>query len=255
MRILILGGTSEASELVRRIAGDGRLDPTLSLAGRTANATKQHIDTRIGGFGGVDGLVDWLRGEKVEAVIDATHPFAARISGNAKAATVRVGIPLCTVLRPEWRPTDRDLWTVVASVETAASALGEKPRRVFLSIGRQTLAAFASAPQHTYLVRTIEAPDSAYLPPNVDLINARGPFDRAGEVALLRDNNIDMIVSKNSGGDATYPKIEAASDLAIPVIMISRPHKACGETVTDAAGAHAWLAERHDARSCSERGV
>jgi precorrin-6A/cobalt-precorrin-6A reductase len=255
MRILILGGTTEASELVRQIAGDDRLIPTLSLAGRTAKAAEHHIDTRVGGFGGLDGLEDWLRREKVEAVIDATHPFAARISQNAKEATARVEIPLCTILRPEWKSTTRDRWTLVPDVEAAASALGDTPRRVFLSIGRQTLAAFASAPHHTYLVRTIEAPDCASLPPNVNLVKARGPFDRAGEAALLRDNDIDVIVSKNSGGKATYPKIQAASDLAIPVIMISRPHKACGNAVTTAAEAHAWLIEHHDAPTFSERGV
>lgn len=252
---MILGGTSEASDLVRRIARDNGLRPTLSLAGRTANAIQHDIETRVGGFGGVDGLARWLEREKVEAVIDATHPFAARISANAHQATSRLGIPLCTVLRPEWQPGAHDRWTMVADVDAAALALGENPRRVFLSIGRQSLAAFSNAPQHTYLVRSIEAPDNASLPPNVDLIAARGPFDRASEAALLRDNKIDILVSKNSGGAATYPKIQAASDLGVPIVMIARPHKAHGEAVSTAAEAHAWLTQRHDAGTCSERGV
>ncbi len=252
---MILGGTSEASELVRHIAGDGRLHPILSLAGRTANAPPSGIDTRVGGFGGLDGLVTWLQHNKTQAVVDATHPFAARISANAQAATTRLGLPVCTVVRPEWEATASDRWTSVPDAEAAARALGPDPRRVFLSIGRQSLAAFAAAPQHTYLIRSIEAPDSASLPPKVDLIAARGPFDRASEAALLRDNGIDVLVSKNSGGTATYPKIEAARDLGLPVIMISRPPKARGTTVVTAAEAHAWLIAHHDSRTRSERGV
>jgi precorrin-6A/cobalt-precorrin-6A reductase len=255
MRILILGGTSEASELVRRIADDSGLRPTLSLAGRTAHAAQHDIETRVGGFGGAGGLADWLQREQVEAVVDATHPFAARISANALEATSRLRIPLCSVLRPEWQQTTQDRWTIVPDIDAAVLALGQNPRRVFLSIGRQNLAPFANAPQHTYLVRSIEVPDRAALPPNVNLIAARGPFDRASEAGLLRDNKIGIVVSKNSGGAATYPKIQAASDLAVPVLMIARPHKACGDTVSTATEAHVWLTQRHDAGTCSERGV
>lgn len=253
---MILGGTSEASDLARRLADDDAIRPTLSLAGRTAQAAPHGIATRIGGFGGVDGLADWLAREDIDAVIDATHPFAARISANAHAAATRLGIPLCTILRPAWQPTPEDCWTAVPDVTAAAAALGGTPRRVFLSIGRQGVAAFATAPQHAYLIRSIEAPDSAALPPKVELIAARGPFDTASETELLRRKEIDVIVSKNSGGAATYAKILAARDLGLPVIMIDRPPKAAGHTVATAADAYAWLQERrHGVLARSERGV
>ncbi len=253
---MILGGTSEASELARRLADDEGIRPTLSLAGRTREAAPHGIATRVGGFGGADGLADWLERENIDAVIDATHPFAARISANAQAATTRLGIPLCTILRPPWQPEPGDRWTVVPDVVAAATALSEMPRRVFLSIGRQGVAAFADAPQHAYLIRSIETPDGAALPPKVELIAARGPFDTPSETELLRSKEIDVVVSKNSGGTATYAKIVAARDLGLPVIMIDRPPKAGSHTVPTAADAYAWLKERrHGVLACSERGV
>lgn len=256
MRILILGGTSEASELVRRLAGDDRVRPTLSLAGRTAQPPPQDIATRIGGFGGVNGLADWLELERIDAVVDATHPFAARISANAHAVTSRLGIALCTVVRPPWQAGSGDRWTSVSDIDAAVAALGESPRRVFLTIGRQGVAAFCAAPQHAYLIRTIEAPDDAALPPRAERIASRGPFDKASERDLLRREKIDILVSKNSGGTATVAKILAARDLDIPVVMIERPAKASGHSVPTAADAHAWLMERHHrAPACSERGV
>jgi precorrin-6A/cobalt-precorrin-6A reductase len=256
MRVLILGGTTEASGLAHLLAADRRFETTLSLAGRTSKPRTQPVRTRIGGFGGVDGLAAWLAQEAIEAVVDATHPYADQISSNATVACGRLAMPLATLLRPAWRLEPGDQWLTVASAEAAAEALGAKPRRVFLSLGRLELGAFASAPQHHYIARTIEPPDVA-LPPDIDLILDRGPFDEQAETALLTREKIDMIVSKNSGGAATYPKITATRKLGIPVVMIARPLKVHGHAVTHAAEAVRWLEQQlaHRATPGSARGV
>ncbi len=231
MRVLILGGTTEASQLATLIAGDPRFDAILSLAGRTSAPKAQPVRTRTGGFGGADALARWLRDEKVEAVIDATHPFADRISANAVAACRQAGVLLASIVRPPWHPEAGDRWQSVPSTEAAAIVLGEAPRSVFLGLGRQELSAFAAAPQHRYVARVIEPPETSPLPPDLHLLQARGPFDRDAEIRLLTDEKIDVVVSKNSGGHATYAKIEAARTLGLPVIMIARPDKPAGHVV------------------------
>jgi len=241
LRVLILGGTTEASALARQVAGDPRLAPILSLAGRTANPRAQPIATRSGGFGGIDGLVRYLREGAIEAVIDATHPYADQMSAHAVAACREAGVPLASLVRPAWQAEPGDHWQIVPDFRTAANALGAMPRRVFLSLGRQELHVFAAAPQHHYIARLIERPERADLPPDLRLVQTRGPFDREAELRLLTDERIDVMVSKNSGGDATYAKIEAARALALPVVMIARPHKPAGHVVADAEEAVAWL--------------
>jgi precorrin-6A/cobalt-precorrin-6A reductase len=257
MRVLVLGGTTEASELTRLLAADPRFEATVSLAGRTANPRAQPVRTRIGGFGGPDGLVAWLKQDATQAVVDATHPYADQISSNAVAACARLAIPLASIVRPAWEPRPGDKWLAVASAEAAADALGLKPRRVFLSLGRLELGAFASAPHHHYVARTIDPPGDVALPPDIKLLFGRGPFDREAETTLLGRENIDMLVSKNSGGAATYAKIEAARHLGIPVVMIARPHKLRGDAVESAEAAVIWLEQRlaHRTTSCSARGV
>ena len=253
MHVLILGGTTEASELARLMAGDTRFEATLSLAGRTSSPRPQPLATRIGGFGGTEGLAQYLDDHKIEAVVDATHPYAAQISANAVAACARTGTPLASIVRAAWSAQPGDVWQVVASTQEAVAALGPSPRRVFLSLGRQELHLFAGAPQHHYLARLIEAPQEASLPPDLVLLRQRGPFDRNAEQRLLQDERIDVVVSKNAGGSATYAKIEAARALDLPVIMIERPDKPAGVVVASATQAVAWLA--HDATSRSLRGV
>jgi precorrin-6A/cobalt-precorrin-6A reductase len=252
MRVLILGGTTEASALAALIAGDARFDATLSLAGRTASPRPQPIATRVGGFGGADALARWLHDEKIEAVVDATHPYADQISANAVLACRQAGVPLASFVRPAWAPEPGDKWQNVSTTDAAAAVLGSMPHRVFLSLGRQELAAFAAAPQHHYLARTVDAPQGIDLPPDIRIVRARGPFDRTAEERLLIDEKIEIIVSKNSGGSATYAKIAAARALGLPVVMIARPHKSAGHIVTSAENAMAWLA--HEALR-SPRGV
>jgi precorrin-6A/cobalt-precorrin-6A reductase len=257
MRVLILGGTTEASGLAHLLAADQRFETTLSLAGRTSKPRAQPVHTRIGGFGGADGLAAWLQQEAIEATIDATHPYADQISSNAVAACRRLAIPLATILRAAWQPEPGDQWLTVASAEAAAEALGVEPRRVFLSLGRLELGAFATRPHHHYIARMIDAPEGIVLPRDTRFILDRGPFDEPAETALLKQERIDVLVSKNSGGTATYAKIMAARKLGIPVVMIARPHKPHGHVVDHAEGAVRWLEKQlaHRAIPGSARGV
>jgi precorrin-6A/cobalt-precorrin-6A reductase len=256
LRILILGGTTEASALARLLAGDARFEATLSLAGRTSTPKSQPIATRIGGFGGVEGLVRFLREQTIEAVIDATHPYADQMSAHAVTACSRANVALASLVRAPWTRRAGDRWQTVPTAAAAALALGARPRRVFLGLGRQELAAFAAAPQHHYLARVIESPCPAGLPPDLRILQARGPFERDAEERLLRDERIEVLVSKNAGGTATYAKIDAARALGLPVIVIERPHKPCGHVVGSATEAVAWLEGRlHDAVPRSLRGV
>lgn len=222
-RILILGGTSEARHLSGKLAARADLSITLSLAGRTESPVAQGVPVRSGGFGGAEGLAAWLREAGADLLIDATHPYAARISANAAQAARLTGVPILALRRPGWAPVEGDRWTLVDTVGDAAQVLGAPPRRAFLALGRQEVAAFEAAPQHHYLIRSIDpvepklaVPDAAYLP-------ARGPFREADERALLVEHRIDVVVSKNSGGEATYGKIAAARALGIEVVMVRRP--------------------------------
>jgi precorrin-6A/cobalt-precorrin-6A reductase len=223
MRLLILGGTTEASGLARRIAGRPDLDPVLSFAGRTRSPALPPVPFRVGGFGGVDGLKAYLIENKINAVIDATHPFAAQMSRNAATTCRDLAMPLAVLTRPAWRWRNGDRWTRVADIDAAVRALGEFPRRVFLTIGGLQLAGFARAPQHHYIVRSIDHPETIGSLPSHRLILARGPFRVEDEIALMRDGHIEVLVTKNSGGAATGAKIDAARVLGIDVIMVERP--------------------------------
>ena len=257
MRVLILGGTTEAFGLAHLLAADPRFETTLSLAGRTSKPRMQPVRTRIGGFGGPDGLAAWLEQEAIAAVIDATHPYADQISSNAVTACGRLAIPLATIMRPAWQPEPGDTWLTVASTEAAAYALGPEPRRVFLSLGRLELGAFATSSHHHYIARMIDPPEGVVLPRDIRLIFERGPFDEQAETALLIDQKIDVLVSKNSGGVATYAKIAATCRLGIPVVMIARPYTQHGHALDNAEGAAKWLEQRltHRAIPVSARGV
>ena len=241
-KILILGGTTEASALANRLAGRRDVEVILSLAGRTAAPRPEPVPTRIGGFGGAEGLAQWLSANGVRAVIDATHPFAARISANAAAACRARAVPMLAIRRPAWARRPGDDWIEVGSVAAGVSALGEAPKRVFLTIGRQELSAFAAAPQHAYVVRTIEPVGDALPVPRLTELRARGPFGLEDETRLMREAGIEVLVTKNSGGAATYPKIEAARRLGLPVVIVQPPMLPEVASVPDAEGAVGWLA-------------
>ncbi len=236
MRILILGGTTEASAIARGLVGDARFDPVLSLAGRTRAPVAPPIAWRVGGFGGAAGLADYVHCENIQAVVDATHPFAARIKANAAT----LAVPRVVVLRPAWQAVAGDRWTEVPDMAAAFRALGPARRRVFLTVGQQDLAPFG--PPHNYLVRSVDAP--AYPPPGAKIITARGPFSAADERLLLLEHRIDIVVTKNSGGTATAGKLAAARDLGLPVVLVARPPRPEGLIVPDAAGGLAWLAHQ-----------
>ncbi len=243
-RVLLLGGTGEALSLAARLAGDPGIALTTSLAGRTAGHRLPAGDVRVGGFGGTRGLLDYLRAEAVEAVIDATHPFAATISCHAAEACAAAAVPRVLVLRPPWQPEPGDRWLPAAATAAAADLAGHPGRRVFLTVGRRELAVFAGHPQTWFLVRMIEPPPDPLPLDRYELLLARGPFSPADEAALLDRHGIDLIVSKNSGGGATYPKIAAARARGIPVVMISRPPTPAGDTVTGVDAVLAWLERR-----------
>lgn len=242
MRVLILGGTGEASALARALAGRSEFAVTLSLAGRTAEPKAEPVPMRIGGFGGVDGLLCYVVTQKIDRLIDATHPFAAVISANAAQAAARAGTPLLAIRRPAWTMQPGDRWIDVANMDEAAAALGKNPKTVFLTIGRQEAVVFSAAPQHAYLARTVEPLGDVLRVPHLTAIEARGPFGAASEVALMREAGIEVVVSKNAGGAATYGKIAAARELALPVVMVRRPQKPDVPSVADAEGALRWLA-------------
>jgi precorrin-6A/cobalt-precorrin-6A reductase len=241
MRILILGGTTEASALARRLAPCETISATLSLAGRTKAPSEAPIPTRTGGFGGIDGLAAYLRAQNIDVVIDATHPFASQMSRHAAEACARTCLPRLILTRAPWTPVDGDRWTEVPDLAAAAQALGDLPQRVFLTVGRLGLAHFAAAPQHHYLVRTIDAPDDLTHLPRHELVRARGPFSVEAEEALMRDKAIDVVVTKNSGGPATEGKLVAARHLGLPVILAARPSMPAGPAVEHVDAALAWI--------------
>jgi len=222
MRVLLLGGTTEASEIGRELAAAG-VAGVYSYAGRTATPVAQPLATRVGGFGGVDGLAEYIRQERITHVIDATHPFASQISRNAVAACTKTSTPLIAYLREAWVAAPGDTWQHVATVEDAAAALPDHPARIFLAIGRQHLNPFAAQPQHFYLLRLVDAPQTALPLPDVEIVLARGPFIVEGDLALLRDHRITHVVARNAGGEGAKAKLDAARALGLPVIMIDRP--------------------------------
>ncbi|KQP83442.1 cobalt-precorrin-6A reductase [Aeromicrobium sp. Leaf291] len=243
--ILLLGGTAEARALAARL-DDAGVTLTSSLAGRVARPRLPVGETRIGGFGGVTGLRSYLREERVRAVVDATHPFAAGISANAAAACDAEGVPLLRLARPGWgEHPDADRWHWVDSHADAAAltvGLGSRP---FLSIGRQGLAPFVEPLREVpALVRVVDEPE-VELPPGWTLLHSRGPYDLASERALLSEHGVDVVVTKDSGGSHTVAKLDAAGERGAAVVVVRRPPSPPGvETVSDVRTAAEWAADR-----------
>lgn len=242
MSILILGGTSEASALARRLAERPDLPACLSYAGRVRHPMAQPIPTRVGGFGGVDGLIAYLQTEGVRAVVDATHPFAAQMTAHALAAAAATGVPLLRLTRAPWQAALGDRWTIVADMEAAVRALPRAPARVFVALGRNEIAALRQAPQHHYVLRMVDPPDDPLALPSHDIVIARGPFTEEADMALLAERRVDLVMAKNSGGPASVGKIIAARRLHLPVIMIAPPPEPAGLLVArDTDSALVWL--------------
>ncbi len=226
--MLILGGSTEASTLATALAGRRDVAATLSLAGRVRELAPQPLPTRVGGFGGVDGLAAYLEAERIAVLVDATHPFAAQMSRHAREAARRAGVPLLDAGRGGWVPEAGDRWTEVDTVAEAAAALGDVSRRVFLTIGRLQLAVFARAPQHRYLVRSIDPVGAGHRLADATFVTARGPFSVDDEIAAMREHDIEVLVTKNSGGTASVAKIEAARRLGLPVVLVRPPEGSGG---------------------------
>ncbi len=242
--VLILGGTAEAAALARDLAEEPRVAATTSLAGRTRAPASVPGRVRVGGFGGAAALAEYLQSHEIDLLIDATHPFAARISRNAAQACAEAGVPRLVLTRPAWAARDGDRWIRVPDAGSAAAALPALGARVFLTIGRQELAAFSALSGLWFLVRLVEPPEDPIPLADFRLVLGRGPFSLAQETALLRAQGIEAVVSKNSGGSGTYAKIEAARALDLPVVMVERPPLPEGETVETAAAARAWIEDR-----------
>jgi precorrin-6A/cobalt-precorrin-6A reductase len=240
-RILILAGTAEGTELAVRAAAISGVEVITSLAGRTRQPVVSSENTRIGGFGGVAGLTDYLREQQIDLLIDATHPFAVQISFNAAAAAAKAKIPHLMLIRPPWKPVMGDNWLEVESHEVAAMVLPELAHRIFLAIGRQELAAFVPLQDLWFLMRTIDPPPPDTPVPPGKLLLERGPFSVQEERSLLQQYRIEAIASKNSGGDATYAKIIAARELSIPVVMVKRPAIPNSEQVENLEDALVWI--------------
>jgi precorrin-6A/cobalt-precorrin-6A reductase len=239
MRILILGGTGEARELAAELVTAG-VDMLSSLAGRVRQPRLPDGPVRVGGFGGPAGLAEFLRTERITAVVDATHPFAGAITASAAQAAAQAGVPLLVLRRPGWRVARS--WDLVADIGAAAAAVRAWPgESVFLTTGRRDLGVFAADDRHRFLVRAVDPPDGP-VPPRMTLVLDRGPYTVEGESALMREHGVGLLVTKNSGGPMTAAKLAAARDLGVQVVMVRRPPLPEGTVVvTTVAEAVRWI--------------
>ncbi|MEJ8641787.1 cobalt-precorrin-6A reductase [Streptomyces sp. MS1.HAVA.3] len=239
--VLILGGTTEARRLAEALALDPSCRVTTSLAGRVTAPVLPPGETRIGGFGGVAGLAAWIVVHDVTRVIDATHPFAERMSFHAAEAQALTGVPLLALRRPGWTPEPGDDWIFADSLADAAALLPGLGTRAFLTTGRMGLHTFAHLTDTWFLVRSVDPPD-APVPPHLEVLLARGPFTLDDERELLARHRIDVLVTKDSGGSATAPKLTAAREAGIPVLVVRRPAVPEGVAEADSvAAALRWL--------------
>lgn len=249
--VLLLGGTTEASGLAQLLAAH-RIPTMLSYAGRTERPRAQPVPVRVGGFGGADGLAAYVRDHRITHLVDATHPFAATMSGNAVAAAAAAAIPLLALTRPAWSAQPGDRWQHVPDIPAAVAALDGPGRRILLALGRMHVAAFTAQPQHHYVLRFVDAPSQAPALPNHALIVDRGPFTVAGDSALMTAHGIDLVVCKNAGGSGAEAKLIAARTLGVPVLMIDRPVLPTRAEVTDPQTVLDWL---DHAPAATKRGV
>ncbi|MBE4733979.1 MULTISPECIES: cobalt-precorrin-6A reductase [Streptomyces] len=248
MHVLILGGTTEARRLAELLHAIPGVRLTSSLAGRVASPRLPPGEVRVGGFGGAEGLAAWLREHGVDAFIDATHPFAGTMSFHAARAAATTHVPLLALRRPGWAPGPGDDWHDAGSLTEAARLLPTLGRRVFLTTGRMGLAAFAALDDLWFLVRSVDPPEAPY-PARTEVLLDRGPFTLDGERELLRRHRVDVVVTKDSGGAATAPKLTAAREAGLPVVVVRRPPVPEDvPVVADPEAAARWVAERLHAR-------
>ncbi len=227
--------------MARAMAERG-MDAVFSYAGRVASPKAQPLPTRVGGFGGVDGLVQYLQEHNITHVVDATHPFAAQMSWNAFEACRQVGVNLVALTRPAWRAQAGDHWTHVADIEGAVAALAVDPKCVLLALGKLNVPAFVAQPQHHFVLRLVDQPEVPPALPNHTVVVARGPFDVAGDRALMQEHGIELVVCKNAGGIGAEAKLTAARELGIPVIMIDRPNLPPRPEVAPVDAVLEWIA-------------
>ena len=245
MRVLLLGGTTEAGQMAKALS-KADIDAVYSYAGRTHSPVPQPLPTRVGGFGGVAGLIEYLGEKKISHVIDATHPFAAGMSTNAFQASRALNINLIRLERAAWAAGIGDDWTLVPNLKDIPDALPDAPARVFLAIGKQHIGLFATKPQHHYVLRLVDPPDAPLPLPKTSVLLARGPFTAKGDIALMGDHAITHVVAKNAGGEGARAKLDAARALDLPVIMADRPALPDGAIALDVAAVMAWLGHNAD---------
>ena len=239
LRVLVLGGTLDASRLAQALAQAG-VDGIFSYAGRTSAPIAQPLPTRVGGFGGVTGLQAFLQAERITHVVDATHPFAAQMSSNAVQACANTGVPLLALERPVWQAQSGDVWQHVPDTDAAVQTLPAQPARVFLAIGRQHLSPFLACSQHWYLLRLVD-PVLEVPAERGHVVLDRGPFTLEGDRDLLQAHGITHVVSKNSGGAGAQAKLMAARERGLPVILIDRPFIPARPKVSTVDGVCRWL--------------
>ena len=237
--VLVLGGTGEARALTTALVGRG-IHVVSSLAGRVANPKLPDGEVRVGGFGGPEGLARWLADNDALAVVDATHPFAERIGASAVAGARAAHVPLLRLQRPGWRERPGDDWHWAGSLDEAARLVEDLGERIFLTSGRQGLSAFARCTGQWFLARCVDPPEPP-LPPKIEILLDRGPYNVAGETALLREHRIDVLVTKDSGGEMTAAKLVAARAQGIPVVVVRRPERPDAHTVADVPAALEWV--------------
>ena len=245
LQILILGGTGDAARLAAGINADPKFSVTTSLAGRTDNPKKLAGKVRVGGFGGIAGLIDYLREGKIDVLVDASHPFAAQIRRHAMAAATKANVPLLRLERAAWARMRGDRWHEVEDLAEAAKLAPKLGHRAFLTVGRTELASFSGVAGVHFLVRLVDPPSAPLPLADFEIMLERGPFDETEELQLMRVRHIDLVIAKNSGGDATYGKIAAARELKVPVILQRRPALPAGYApaamVETAEAAMEWL--------------
>jgi precorrin-6A/cobalt-precorrin-6A reductase len=244
--VLVLGGTAEARALAAALLA-ARVPVVSSLAGRVSAPRLPDGEVRVGGFGGPDGLARWLTEHQARAVVDATHPFAEHIGASAVAGAARAGVPLLRLQRPGWQEEPGDRWHWVDDLDAAAAALPRLGGRVFLTSGRQGIAAFAGLDELWFLARCVDPP-APPVPARLRVLLGRGPYRVEDERDLMREHRIDVLVTKDSGGSMTSAKLVAARELGIPVVVVRRPARPAAQTVSNVDAAVRWVLGNAGAR-------